>query len=251
MSRLSRVGVLVRHNLALVGREPGPVISRITMPVVIVLVLRPLYTSALGNRTLGTGQAVIGMLVMFSLLGMSVVGNAVLTERTWHTLDRLRASPASPAELLLGKAVPVLLLVLVQQVVVLGLGVGVLGVPVPDAGLLAVAVLAWATTLLCAGAAVATLVRSHAELAAVVDIGGLLCTVLAGALVPLSAMPGWARHAAPASPGFWAMRALRGALAGDRATALSSAGVLALVAAATATVAGARLARGWGRSRLL
>jgi ABC-2 type transport system permease protein len=242
---------MVRHNLILVGREPGPMISRIVMPVVIVLVLRPLYTSALGGQARGTAQAVVGMLVMFSLLGMSVVGNAVLTERSWHTLDRLRATPARPVELLAGKAVPVLLLVLTQQAVVLGLGVGVLHLHVTSYGLLGLAVATWAATLLCLGSALAMVVRSHAELSAAIDIGSIILTCLGGALVPLSTMPGWARTIAPASPGYWAMRCLHAALDGDVHTALTSAGVLSGVAALAATVAGVRLAHGWGRSRLL
>jgi ABC-2 type transport system permease protein len=225
----------------LVAREPGPMISRLVMPIVIMLVLRPLYASALG-RERGTGQAVVGVLVMFSLLGMSVVGTAVLSERIWRTLERLRATPASPAELLLGKAVPVLLLVLAQQVVILGVGVLVLRLPVPDPGLLALAVVTWSVALLCCGSAIATLVRSPGELSASVDIGGALCTVLAGALVPVADMPAWARHLAPASPGYWAMRALHGALAGQPAAVLSSAAVLLGVAALGATVAAHRLA---------
>ncbi len=251
MQRLDRIAVLVRHNLALVAREPGPMISRIVMPVAIVLVLRPLYTSALGGQARGTSQAVVGMLVMFSLLGMSVVGNAVLSERTWHTLDRLRATPAGPVELLAGKAVPVLLLVVVQQAVVLALGVSALGLRVASYGLLALAVGAWAVTLLCTGAAIAMLVRSHAELSAVTDIGSMVFTCLGGALVPLAAMPGWARAVAPASPGYWAMRDLRAALAGDAHTTFTSTAVLVGVAAVAATVAWLRLVRGWGRSRLL
>jgi ABC-2 type transport system permease protein len=235
VSSLDRTAVLVRHNLTLVAREPGPMISRIVMPVAIVLVLRPLYTSALGGQAPGTTQAVVGMLVMFSLLGMSVVGNAVLSERTWHTLDRLRATPAGPAELLAGKAVPVLLLVLLQQAVVLGLGVGVLGLPVASYGLLAVAVGAWAVTLLCVGTALAT------------DIGSMAFTCLGGALVPLAAMPSWARAIAPASPGYWAMRGLRAALAGDWPATLTSATVLIGAACLAAIVAGLRLVRGWGR----
>jgi ABC-2 type transport system permease protein len=247
VSSLDRTAVLVRHNLTLVAREPGPMISRIVMPVAIVLVLRPLYTSALGGQAPGTTQAVVGMLVMFSLLGMSVVGNAVLSERTWHTLDRLRATPAGPAELLAGKAVPVLLLVLLQQAVVLGLGVGVLGLPVASYGLLAVAVGAWAVTLLCVGTALAMLVRSHAELSAATDIGSMAFTCLGGALVPLAAMPSWARAIAPASPGYWAMRGLRAALAGDWPATLTSATVLIGAACLAAIVAGLRLVRGWGR----
>jgi ABC-2 type transport system permease protein len=248
---LWRTRALVRHNLTLVAREPAPMIGRIVMPVVLVLVLSPLYTSALGGPQRGTAQAVIGMLVTFSLLGMSVVGNSVLSERSWHTLDRLRASPARPVELLAGKAIPVLGLVVLQQAVLLGLGVAVLHLRVASYGLLALAVASWAFALLSAGSAVAMLVRSQAELAAAVDIGAMVLTSLAGALVPLAAMPGWARAIAPVSPGYWAIRALTGALAGDPRGTLSSAAVLAGMGVLAAGVAGLRLATGWGRSQLL
>jgi ABC-2 type transport system permease protein len=187
------------------------------------------------------------MLVMFSLLGRSVVGNAVLTERSWRTFDRLRATPAGPAELLLGKAIPVLMLVLLQQGVLLVLGAAALGLRVASPALLALAVLGWAVTLLCCGSAIATLVRSHAEMSAAIDIGSMVFTTLAGALVPLAAMPGWARSLAPASPGYWAMRGLRAALAGDRGGTLSSLAVLAGVAALGAGIALIRVTRGWGR----
>ena len=69
-------------------------LSRLIMPLVMILLLRPLYLSALARRGVqaGTVQVVTGMLVMFSLLALSVVGTAILTERTWGTWDRLRAT---------------------------------------------------------------------------------------------------------------------------------------------------------------
>jgi ABC-2 type transport system permease protein len=247
----SRAGALVRLNLTLAAREPGPVISRVAMPVVIVFALRPLYTTAFGDQARGTAQAVTGMLVMFSLFGMSLVGHSVLTERSWHTLDRLRATPTHPASLLLGKGVPVLLLVLAQQVVVLTLGGTVLDLRVASYGLLVLAVAVWALALLCVGTALAMLVRSHSALGAVIDVGAMLCTCLGGALIPLDTMPGWARSLAPLSPGYWAMRALGGALAGDGRQVVVAAGVLAAVALVAAAIAAVRLSRGWGRSNLL
>jgi ABC-2 type transport system permease protein len=126
---------------------------------------------------------------------------------------------------LVGKAVPVLVVLAAHQAVILGFGALVLGMRVADVGLLAVAVAAWALTLLCVGAALGTLLRSEAEFAAVADIGSFVFTGLGGALVPLANMPGWARDLAPASPGYWAMSALRGALAGEPAQVLRAATV--------------------------
>jgi ABC-2 type transport system permease protein len=243
-----RVAALIRHNLALMLHEPGPLLSRVAMPVVLMTVLRPLYMAALPTGG-GTSQTVTGVLVMFSLLGMSVTGASILAERVWHTADRLRASPAHPAEVLIGKAVPVLVLLFAQQTALIAYGVVVLGLRVADPGLLILAVSAWALALLGIGAAIATAVRSHSGLSAITDIGGLICTCLGGALVPLATMPAWARDLAPASPGYWAMRALGGALAGDATRTLRSILVLTAIALTASTVAGALLRRGWGRAR--
>jgi ABC-2 type transport system permease protein len=233
--------------VALLAREPGPVVSRIGMPLVLVTVLRPLFDAALGDD--GASQGVTGMLVFFSLLALSLVGGGVLTERSWRTLDRLRSSPARPREILFGKAVPYGGVLIAQQVMLIGYGVAALGLRVQRWDLLVVAGLTWAVTLLCAGAALATLVSSHSGLSAVTDIGGLVLTVLGGAMVPLSLLPSWVAAAAPISPGYWALGALRAAVAGDAATTLRAAGVLAVMAAAFATFAAWRLARGWGHGR--
>jgi ABC-2 type transport system permease protein len=246
----TRILALVRHNVVLVGREPGPMISRIVMPLVVVTLLRPLYTAAQG-RQVGTEQAISGTLVLFSLLGMSLVGAAMLNERLWHTFDRLRATPARPLELVVGKALPVLGQLLLQQGAMIGYGVAVLGLRPASPGLLVVAVLAWAMTLLGLGSAVGTLVRSGAELSVTIDIGSVLLTSFAGALVPLAELPGWAQAVARLSPGYWAMRAFTGALHGDAGSTLRAAVVLLGVAALAGAATTIRVTRGWGRSDLL
>jgi ABC-2 type transport system permease protein len=248
-----RVGALVRHNVVLLARDPGHLIAYLVMPMVLMLVEAPLYRSAAHDRGAGTVQVVTGMLVMFSLLSLSIVGNAMLAERTWRTWDRLRATPAPAGELLLGKALPVLGVLVVQQAVLLGFGAGALGLrPAPGRlPLVALAVLVWGAALLGCGSALASVVRSHGQLGAACDIAGLVLAGLGGALSPLPAMPAWARAAAPASPGYWAMRALRDALAGNTAGTLRAAAVLATLAAVTAALAAWRIRRGWSRTTVL
>ena len=112
---LARTGALVRHNVLLMLREPGPLLSRLIMPLAFLTLLRPLYVSAQG-RTAGTQQAVIGTLVTFSLLALSISGNAILTERLGRTWDRLRGTPLRPAEMLVGKAIPVFAILFAQQI---------------------------------------------------------------------------------------------------------------------------------------
>ncbi|BBA95357.1 hypothetical protein RVR_185 [Actinacidiphila reveromycinica] len=244
---LLRTGVLIRHNTAVLLNEPGPLIGRLVMPLMMLLAMRPLYQAAQGGAA-GTTQAVIGSLVMFSLLALSIVGSSILSERVWRTWDRLRVTPVRPVELLVGKAVPVLGVLAAQQVVVLGFGVVVFGMPVADPGLLVVACAVWGLALLGMGSAVGLLAGSYGQLSAVLDIGAFLLTTLGGALVPISTLPGWVRAVAPASPGYWGADCLRHAAAGDTGRTLTGIAVLLAVALVGGAVAAWRVARGWGRA---
>lgn|GEM_PF-188890 len=243
---LLRAGVLIRHNTLLLLREPGPLIGRLVMPVLLMLALRPLYVAAEGPA--GAGQAAVGALVTFSLLALSIVGGSILTERVWHTWDRLRATPVRPLELLVGKAVPVLGVLALQQAVVLATGVAVGGMAVDSPGLLAAACAAWGLALLGMGSAVGVAARSFGQLSAAFDIGGFCLTTLGGALVPLATLPGWVQAAAPVSPGYWAATTLRHAAAGETAPTLRGVAVLLAVAVVGGVVAGWRVRRGFGRA---
>jgi ABC-2 type transport system permease protein len=245
-----RTLALARHNVTLTLREPGPLVSRLVQPLVLIALMRPLYVAALARQD-GTIQVDTGMLVMFSLLALSVIGSSIFTERTWHTWDRLRATPARTSELLCAKALPALALLIAQQAVILAFGAAVFGLPVPAPGLLAVAVGSWALALLGIGTALGAVARSQSELNVGYDIGGLLLSAMGGALVPLAELPGWARAAAPASPGYWAMTAMRSALQDQAVSTLRAAAVLVAIAVAAGAAATWRISRGWARSRLL
>jgi hypothetical protein len=67
----------------------------------------------------------------------------------------------------------------------------------------------------------------------------------------LAELPGWARAAAPASPGYWAMTAMRSALQDQAAGTLRAAAVLVAIGVAAGVAATWRISRGWPRPRLL
>ena len=239
----SRIGAIVRHNTILLLREPGPLASRLILPVAFLALLHPLYQAAQGHDA-GARQAVIATLVTFSLLGLSIVGGSILTERMWRTWGRLRMTALRPAELLAGKAVPVLAAMLAQQAMVIGFGVGVLGLHVASLALLMAALLAWTLALIGMGAAIGVLARSLAELSVIFDVGGMILSSLGGALVPLTAMPGWVRHIAPASPGYWAVSVLHAALSGDAVGTVRASAVLLGFGLACGVFAAVRADRG-------
>lgn len=246
---LGRIGALVRHNLLIRRRDPGQFISYLVMPMVLMVVLKPLYIRAVEG---GATQMVTGLMVMFSVFAVAIVGSSIMAERQWNTWDRIRITRAGTTELLLGKLIPVYLLMVVQQTMLLVFGTLAVGLePPPSWWMPLVAILLWAFTLLCLGAALATLARSLGELGVIADVSALVLSSLGGALVPVSLMPGWLQVAAHFSPGYWGLELIQAAFRGDLAAMLVPVLVLVAIAALAAAVALRRLARGWGRSRLL
>jgi ABC-2 type transport system permease protein len=241
----SGLAVLVRHNLLLMKREPGPLLSRMILPVAFLTLLRPLYLAAWHGGATGNQQAVIATLVTFSLLALSISGSAILTERLGRTWDRLRATSLRPLSILAGKAIPAYAVLLAQQVFVIGFAMACFALRVPHPALLLAVLLTWSCTLLCLGAMLGVLVRSVGALSASYDIGGMLLSSMGGALVPLAVLPHWVHAVAPASPGYWVARAMRAAFAGDARGVLLGCLVLAGVAVACGAIASTRL-RGTG-----
>src|SRR6201996_7252056 len=174
LSRNPGLGVLVRHNLLLMKREPGPLLSRLILPIAFLTLLRPLYLAAWRGGGTGGQQAVIATLVTFSLLALSISGSAILTERLGRTWDRLRATSLSPLSILAGKAIPAYAVLLAQQALITGFAMTCFGLQVTHPLLLLAVLLTWSCTLLCLGALLGVLVRSVGALSASYDIGGLL-----------------------------------------------------------------------------
>ncbi len=238
-----RVAALTRHNLLLRRRDPASLITYMILPMIGIALFKPMLTRLMPDG--GTVQDVTGMLVLTSTLAVQVAGMSLLSERTWRTWEMLRTTPATAAELLTGKAVPVLAALLLQQAAVLGYGVGAAGLSVAGPPfLLLLAMLVWSMTLLAAGSLVATLVASHSQLGMLTDIGAMAFSTLGGALLPVSMMPAIAQHLAPASPCYWAIGMFEAAVRGDAAGTLGPAAILGATAVAAGTIACLRLRRG-------
>lgn len=245
----NRIAAIARHNLTIRLRDPGQAITYFALPMILMVVLKPLYVRAVHG---GTTVIVTGLIVMFSVFVVGIAGSSILAERQWRTWDRLRQSRASSAEIVIGKVLPIFALMLVQQTVLFVYGCAVIGVPVPRSlGWVVLAIFVWAFALLAMGAALATVARSLSELGAITDIGAMVLSSMAGALVPLSILPVWVQGAAHASPGYYALKMMQAAIRGDASAVLAPAAVLIGIGVLAGGYAIHRLARGWGRTRLL
>ncbi|MEU8122450.1 ABC transporter permease [Spirillospora sp. NPDC049024] len=237
-----RTMVIFRQELRILRRDPLPVLSLVLMPLVLMAFLRPERGFVLVNQGYrganGAEEAVPGMTVLFAFFLVSFVPFAFFREHGWGTWDRLRASPARPAEIVLGKLAPVLAVALVQQTVLFGLGAALFdmrtrGSPVA----LMLLVIALACCLTALGLMLTAVVRTFQQVNAIANVGALVLGGLGGALAPVTLLPGWVRAVAPASPAYWAMRGFRSVVldnGGIGSVALPVAVLAAFTAAFTA-----------------
>lgn len=225
-----RSSVVARHTAILLARDPGTVLAYTVMAMVLLTVLRPVYERLGGLGGLGgpaIDQEAPGTAVMFTLLALDVAGQSLLSERTWHTWDRLRAGSAGPLPVLIGKAIPLTALFAVQQAALFVFADAVYGFDIAAGSWrLPVLVVAWSVCVTGTGLAVGAWVRTQGQLSATADVGALAVTCLSGSLVPLAILPRWVAHLAPWTPGYWALRGFQSAVEGDPAMYVRALGVL-------------------------
>jgi ABC-2 family transporter protein len=163
-----------------------------------------------GPVTINTfDQNVPGFSVTFLLLGMLLgVSLALVDERDWGTLDRVRSMPVPASQILVGKLLARFVVGLVQMVVLLAVGWVAFGIslgPEPWALLLPTVGIVFAGTafgLIVAGAAPTR--------EAILPVGSIVIVTMAavgGCWWPIDLEPRWMRTVALAFPTTWAMDA--------------------------------------------
>jgi ABC-2 type transport system permease protein len=242
-----RSWAVCQHDLRILRRDPLPLFVLVSMPLILMGFLQPAFRAALVEHgqpaANGAEQAVPGMAVMFSMFLVSNVGFAFFREHGWNTWERLRASPAKPGEIMLGKAVGPLLVAGFQLVALFGAGGLVYGLHVRGSILaMGLTAAAFAVCMVSLGLAVVVSCRTLLQVNALSNVGALVLAGVGGALTPSFLMPHWVRTIAPGAPSYWAMRGFRavilsGAGIGDVVVPV---GVLVLFSAALAAFASAR-----------
>jgi ABC-2 type transport system permease protein len=240
-----RVFAIARNDLRVVRRDAFPVVLLIIIPLIGMIFMKSAFRATLLAEGVplanGAEQAVPGMAVTFGFLLVSYVGYGFYREHAWKTWERLRASPASAFEIALGKLAASLLLAATQFLVLFGLGGALFGLRVRGSWLALVAVaVAFSLFLVAAGVAVAAICRTVMQANTVAYVGTVLFSCLAGALVPESSLPHWAKAISPAIPSYWAMRGYRLAVLGH-GTVVTPVVVLLAYAIALSTVAAVRM----------
>lgn len=210
---------IARQDMRVLRGDLMPVMALIVMPALLIPFLLPAFSKALQvsgvSGATGAEQAVPGMAVTFGFFLVGHVCFSFYREHGWNTWQRLLASPAGAAEILVGKTLVPLLQAAAQFVVLFTLGAALLELHVSGSWLgLAGVGAAFGLYLVMTGLAVTALCRTFVQANAIVNISGLVLAGLAGAVVPYAMLPSWAQAIAPAIPGHWAMEGYQNAILG-------------------------------------
>ncbi len=212
---LGRVRAVARHDLRILRSDPAFLLIFTIMPIAFMAfsVKTAEYALAVefpGRGLNGAAFIVPGATVLFTGFLVGNIGFGIFREHGWGTWERLRSSPLSPGELILGKTLVPMLTIGIQLTALLGGGALLFGLKIRGSMLafLAVAV-ALAAMEVALGFLFLSVCRSVIQLNALSNAGAFLLGGLGGATSPVELLPGWAQAIAPATPAYWAMRGFR------------------------------------------
>lgn len=248
--RLRMIGAVVRHEYDVFARDPVPLVLMFLMPTVLSYFLSPIYRpygAQPGDHPVGAVQSVPGMATTFAFFGIAVVGLSVFREHAWETWNRLLASSLHGAELIIGKMVIPLTLIVLQFVLLTAFGVIVLGMPMRGSWVAVVVMgIFFGATLTILGMMIANLAGTLAQVNMISNLCLVVLGALGGGLIPVAQLPGWAQPVAPLTPSYWAIKSLQETATGGAQwhELISACGVLAVYMLVFGTVSYIRLRRG-------
>ena len=207
----------MRMNL----RNPAWVIIGMVQPVLYVVLFGPLLEPLIDQ--FGATNAytffIPGMLVQLGIFGAFFAGFSLIGEWREGVIEAERVTPASRSALLVGRLMRDELQLLVQALILVGLGY-LMGMDASLGGM----VLGVVLTLLIGGAcaassnAFALTVKSEDVMAPVINMVMMPVLLLSGILLPMTIGPGWLEKASDFMPIRHVVDAVRGAFGGDLAS---------------------------------
>jgi len=220
---LTRSRAIARTTVRLVITDPGATIMMIVIPLVFIAFLKPMVQAQLvasGHAgATGAEAAVPGLAIMFAFLLLQTVVMVFFREYAWGTWDRVRVSGATGADLIAGKAAPLVVVVAVQIAAVLAASTLLFGYRVKGSLVaLALLIIASAVAVVAFGVLMVSLFRTLDMAMMIGNTLGMLMAALGGALAPTETLPQWVQSLSHLTPAYWAID-------GMTRVSLSSAGV--------------------------
>jgi ABC-2 type transport system permease protein len=204
-------------------RNPAWVLIGIMQPVLYLVLFGPLLKPLVGSFGVGTDNAytflVPGLLVQLGMFGAFFAGFGLIGEWREGVIEAERVTPANRSALLVGRLMRDVIQLLVQALILIGLGLA-MGMRGSFAGI----VLGVVITLLVGGAcaaasnALALTTKSEDVMAPVINIVMMPILLLSGILLPMTIGPEWLQNVSDFMPFRWIVDAVRDGFAGDLAS---------------------------------
>jgi ABC-2 type transport system permease protein len=220
MTFLRETSVVFRRQIRMNLRNPAWVLIGVMQPVLYLLLFGPLLVPLVDQFGTGTDNAytflVPGLLVQLGMFGAFFAGFSLIGEWREGVIEAERVTPANRSALLVGRLARDLLQLLVQALILVGLGY-VMGLRGSAGGI----VLGIAITLLVGGAcaaasnALALTTKSEDVMAPVINVVMMPVLLLSGILLPMTIGADWLRRISDFMPFRYIVDAVRDVFAGD------------------------------------
>jgi ABC-2 type transport system permease protein len=210
--------IVFRRQLRMNLRNPAWVIIGMLQPVLYLLLfgplLKPLVTQ-FGAKNAYT-FFVPGLLVQLGIFGAFFAGFSLIGEWREGVIEAERVTPASRTALLVGRLGRDLLQLLVQALILVGLGL-VMGMTASFGGIVLGIVLTLGIGAACAASsnALALATKSEEVMAPVINMVMMPVLLLSGILLPMTIGPTWLRRASDFMPIRHIVDGVRNAFGGD------------------------------------
>jgi ABC-2 type transport system permease protein len=152
-----------------------------------------------GTTALNIVPGLVGTILTMTMLIFTAL--SVTREIERGTMESLLAMPITPIEIMLGKIVPYIMVGFVQAGLIIGIGIGLFGIPVlGNLALLAALSTLFITTNLSIGYTFSTLAQNQLQAMQMSMMFFLPNILLSGFMFPFAGMPGWAQWVGEALP---------------------------------------------------
>jgi ABC-2 type transport system permease protein len=218
---LARGGLEIRSFF----RQRDQVIFTFALPVILLVIFGQIFHGNIGNTGVSFRQYFAAGIIASGIMSVTFVnlGVAIAVERDSGALKRLAGTPMPPAAYFAGKAISALVIAALEVLVVVGAGVALLGLRLPDtAGKWLT--LGWVCTLgvvTCSllGIAISSVPRSAQSASAVINLPYLVLSFISGVYFVFSSLPRSLQHIAALFPLKWMCQGLRAVFLPARALA--------------------------------
>jgi ABC-2 type transport system permease protein len=144
------------------------------------------------STALNIVPGLVGTILTMTMLIFTAL--SVTREIERGTMENLLAMPITPVEVMLGKIIPYVLVGFIQAALIIGLGVGIFGVPIFGSILLLAALSTlFITTNLSIGYTFSTIAQNQLQAMQMSMMFFLPNILLSGFMFPFAGMPAWAR----------------------------------------------------------